>query len=104
MIYIENKKAYKGVGVYIGRPSVLGNPFTHLKGKTLAKFTVATREESVRKYEEYFREKLFTDNTFKKEIESLKKEYLAGNDIHLICWCSPLSCHGDIIKKYLEVE
>jgi hypothetical protein len=27
MIRIENKKTYRGDGVYIGRPSLLGNPF-----------------------------------------------------------------------------
>ncbi len=29
MIRIENKKYYRGGGVYIGRPSLLGNPFTN---------------------------------------------------------------------------
>lgn len=27
MIRIENRKTYRGDGVYIGRPSLLGNPF-----------------------------------------------------------------------------
>jgi hypothetical protein len=27
MIKIENKKTYRGEGIYIGRPSLLGNPF-----------------------------------------------------------------------------
>ena len=27
MVKVENKRTYKGDGVYIGRPSVLGNPF-----------------------------------------------------------------------------
>ena len=27
MIRIENKKTFRGAGVYIGRPSLLGNPF-----------------------------------------------------------------------------
>ena len=34
--------------VYIGRPS--GNPFTHLSGKTLAQFHVATVQEAVAAY------------------------------------------------------
>lgn len=104
MISVENKRTYKKNGFYIGRPSVLGNPFTHLKGKTLAKFTVNTREESIEKYEEYFKEKMLTDSYFKEEVEYLRKIHLNGGNVHLICWCSPLSCHGDIIKKYLEGE
>jgi len=27
MIRIENKRTYRGAGVYIGRPGLLGNPF-----------------------------------------------------------------------------
>src|SRR5262249_30543458 len=27
MIRVENKRTYRGAGVYIGRPSLLGNPF-----------------------------------------------------------------------------
>ena len=27
MITIENKKTYQGDGIYIGRPSLLGNPY-----------------------------------------------------------------------------
>ncbi len=39
--------------VYIGRPSKWGNPFSHKSG-TLAQFRVATREEAVARYREWF--------------------------------------------------
>jgi Domain of unknown function (DUF4326) len=42
MIRIENKKYYSGDGVYIGRPSILGNPFKIGKD--------GTREEVGQKY------------------------------------------------------
>jgi len=42
MIRIENKKYYRGVGVYIGRPSLLGNPFKIGKD--------GTRQEVIQKY------------------------------------------------------
>ena len=42
MIRIENKKYYRGDGVYIGRPSLLGNPFKIGKDRT--------RQEVIRKY------------------------------------------------------
>ena len=38
--------------VYIGRGSIYGNPYSHLEN-TKATFKVATREEAVKKYEEY---------------------------------------------------
>ena len=42
MIRIENKKTYRGEGVYIGRPSRLGNPFKIGQH--------GTREEVIRRY------------------------------------------------------
>jgi len=42
MIRIENKKTYRGDGVYIGRPSLLGNPFKIGQH--------GTREEIIQRY------------------------------------------------------
>ena len=50
-ITVRNKKTYKGTGIYIGRPSVFGNPYSHLDG-TLAIYKTDSLEESIRKYEE----------------------------------------------------
>jgi len=101
-IYIENKKKYKGIGVYIGRPSILGNPFTHLnRESTLAKYQCLTRDESIIKYEEYFYIMLEKDSEFKREVERLVL-IAEERDLHLVCWCTPKSCHGNIIKKYIE--
>ena len=46
-IYVHNKRKYKGHGEYIGRPSPLGNPYSHLNKGTLAKYQVATRDKAV---------------------------------------------------------
>lgn len=36
----------KNYDVYIGRPSIYGNPYTHIKNKeTLAEYTVLTRRK-----------------------------------------------------------
>ena len=37
--------------VYIGRGSPVGNLYTHLTGRTSAKYQVKTREEAVEKFE-----------------------------------------------------
>lgn len=80
--------------VYIGRPSKWGNPYTHIKDKTTkAEFIVNTREEAIAKYKEYI-------------LNGEGKHLL--NDLHelknktLGCWCSPQSCHGDVLKEILE--
>lgn len=89
-IYIVNKRHYCGQGVYIGRPSPLGNPFTI--------GTDGTREEVIAKYETWLKEQWVRGERAHYELKRLIKMYLAGQDITLICWCAPLPCHGDVIK------
>jgi hypothetical protein len=74
--------------VYIGRPAKWGNPYSHKDG-TLAKFKVATREDAVKKYEEY----LLSNHELLNSLHELKGKVLG-------CWCKPLSCHGDILIKH----
>ncbi len=77
--------------VYVGRPSRFGNPFSYKNG-TLAKYKVATAEESVQKYEEW----LLTQPEL---IEAARKE-LKGKILG--CWCKfkgDEPCHGDILAK-----
>ncbi len=73
--------------VYIGRPSKWGNPFSHLSG-TSAKFRVATRKEAIKKYEQWIR--------MQPNLMSALHE-LTGKVLG--CWCSPLSCHGDVLVR-----
>lgn len=79
--------------VYIGRPSKWGNPYTHLKDKTTkAEFIVDTREEAIKKYEEY----LLNNPELISSIPELYGKTLG-------CWCSPKSCHGDVLVKWVEL-
>ncbi len=73
--------------VYIGRPSIWGNPFSHMEG-TLAKYKVSSREEAIKKYEEWIR----TQPDLLRQIPDLKGQILG-------CWCHPLPCHGDVLVK-----
>lgn len=50
MIEVKNKRTFTSGGVYIGRPTILGNPFSHIAKGTLAKYVVASREQSVESY------------------------------------------------------
>lgn len=75
--------------IYIGRPSIYGNPYSHLPN-TLATFKVKTREEAIIKYEEYL-----LNN---ERLLELVKELLQGKVLG--CYCYPLPCHGDILLKY----
>lgn len=66
--------------VYIGRPSKWGNPFTIGKD--------GTRSEVISKYETF----LLNNVELLSSIKELK-----GKDLG--CWCSPRSCHGDILLR-----
>ncbi len=76
--------------VYIGRPSKWGNLWSHKTG-TLAQYKTNTREEAIQKYEDYLRNN-----------EELLKDIMELDGKILGCWCSPKSCHGDVIIKIIN--
>ena len=93
---VVNKKAHRPTAQdrYIGRPSVLGNPFSHLSG-TLAQHKVATRAEAVEAYTQWLVNKVKVE----RDPVILAALRAIPEDAHLVCWCKPQACHGDIIVK-----
>lgn len=80
--------------IYIGRPSIWGNPFTHIKDRTTkAEFVVSTREEAIMMYKEY----LLNSPHLMVKLESLRGKVLG-------CWCKPQACHGDVLIEVMEQE
>ena len=80
---VLNKKQLRGAvpnAVYIGRPSVWGNPF--VIGKD------GTRAEVVEKYER----SLLRQPHLMAQLGKLR-------GCNLICWCAPLQCHGDVLLR-----
>ena len=100
MIRIENKRTYKGDGVYVGRPSPLGNPFSHVPSE-LAEFRVATREEAVDRYRDWLRKALETDPKVRKAFDELVEFYRCFGSLTLVCWCVPQSCHAEVIRDFI---
>jgi len=76
------KEAYD---VYIGRPSVWGNPF-HV-GED------GTREEVIEKYREWVQEQPYLMD----KLHTLRGKTLG-------CWCKPKACHGDVLVELIEEE
>lgn len=66
--------------VYIGRPSKWGNPF--IVGKH------GTRRDVVEKYRAW----IMQQPHLLAALDELRGK-------HLICWCSPLACHGDVLRE-----
>lgn len=92
--YVKDSSRYNGETVYIGRPSVLGNPF--VIGKD------GNRAEVIEKYKLWLRERWTTGGDVKKELIRLAKKHKAGENLNLLCWCHPMPCHGEVIKDAIE--
>ena len=80
---------------YIGRPSPLGNPF--VLGRD------GTRAEVIEKYEGWFRAQVVMDNAaVLGELRRIWQLAQTHGHVELVCWCAPLACHGDVIKRFLD--
>ncbi len=72
--------------VYIGRPSIYGNPFQ--VGKD------GDRDEVIAKYEEWLLKR--------PGLLQLVRQELKGK--RLGCWCAPQACHGDVLARIANEE
>lgn len=83
--------------VLIDRSTPWGNPFTHLDTRTLAKFKVATRSESIRAFSEWaFYSEDRSAIWIREHVHELQGKTLG-------CWCMPrLSCHGEVLGAMAE--
>ena len=80
---VLNKKQLRGPvpnTVYIGRPSIWGNPF--VIGKD------GTRADVIAKYETW----LLRQPRLMAQLDRLRGR-------NLVCWCAPLPCHGDVLLR-----
>lgn len=78
-----NKDSYT---IYIGRPSIYGNPF--IVGKH------GKRGECIQLFENWF----YSDAG--KECREAVKNNITKDSV-LGCFCKPKNCHGDVIAKYV---
>lgn len=75
-----------GESIYIGRPTVWGNPY--VIGPD------GTREEVIEKYRQYFYSN--------PELMELARTELRGKD--LVCFCAPEACHGDVLLAWANAD
>jgi hypothetical protein len=89
--------------VYIGRGSGIGNPYSHKKSKYIS-YQTDTREQAVHLFQDYFFQQLRNHN--KQIIEKIKhilRMEKKHGEVKLVCFCAPKPCHGDIIKRAIEL-
>ncbi len=79
--------------VFVGRPTIYGNPFSHKDG-TRARFKVASREEAISRYEEWLRSQ--------PGLVRLVRQELRGKVLG--CWCSPLPCHAEVLARISDED
>lgn len=96
MITIINKRNSKNTEdeVYIGRPSIAGNPFQITKEHS--------RDDVIKQYREWLPINFRTSKKLQEFIIACQQRHLSGEHIKLVCYCAPLPCHGDVIKEFIE--
>jgi hypothetical protein len=92
MIRIENKRTYRGSGVYIGRPSLLGNPYSVRE---------YGRQEAIRLYRLWLWARIKEQGEVYAELKRLA-ELAKQGDLTLICWCAPEPYHGAMVRRSIE--
>ena len=108
IIVVHHKRSSEPNTVYVARPSVLGNPFSHL---TYAKGTehVPTVEVAVSKYKEWLMEHINTSAAVCDALNQIINVGERTGTVHLACWCkdelkpSPKdhACHAEVIREVI---
>jgi len=99
MIRVVNKR-YKyvlmadEVLVYVGRPSVLGNPFPM--------HNESERDHVIAQYRRWLDAQRRTNSAAWQEVERLALQVAEGKSLALQCFCAPRKCHADVIKSAIE--
>lgn len=79
---------YQEYDVYIGRGTLLGNPFKVVDG-------LCSREEAIELFRRYLWRKIKNGTITLDYLRSLDGKRLA-------CSCAPKACHGDVIVKAIK--
>jgi hypothetical protein len=82
---VVNINTGKKCDVYVGRPSIFGNPY--VIGRD------GTRDEVIAAYKKYFLFRVRNDAEFREAVETLRGKVLG-------CYCSPQKCHADVIVEW----
>jgi hypothetical protein len=97
--YHYQKKPLPPEAILVGRPSPLGNPYSHLE-HTTARYKVGTRQEAVDAYKPWLAYDADASEA-REMIRALARRVANGEDLFLVCCCAPLACHGDIIRHHI---
>lgn len=90
MITIVNRKNWRGENIYVGRPTVLGNPF--VIGRD------GDRAMVIARYRRWLWNELQQGSGLVFDELHRLAELAKSGDLVLACWCFPEKCHAEILK------
>jgi hypothetical protein len=88
-ISIVNQQHGARTGVYVGRPTVLGNPY---------RVEELGREQAVARYRVWLRQQWQLGGAPRAQLLALARQYKAAGQLVLSCWCAPRQCHAEVIR------
>lgn len=93
MITVGNKH-HGAIGEYVGRPTILGNPFP-MRNEL-------ERDAVCNDYEKWFQDKIMDQDP--KVLGELRRLYRLALErpVVLVCYCHPRRCHAHTIANYLN--
>lgn len=108
IIVHQKRSALRLVNVqYVGRPTELGNPYSHLNKRTLAEFYTDTVEDAVQLYGFHFYNIMMSIPSCRMAFNELIRIYRRDGILYLSCWCKDEldprphdhACHCDILRE-----
>lgn len=83
--------------IYIGGGSPLGNPY--LINDKIGD----TRSVVIERYKQWLSNKVVEEDPHVlRLLNTIAKKSMDGDPVHLVCFCAPQRCHGDVIKKLID--
>lgn len=89
--------------VYIGRPSVLGNPYLTKESKYVDG-PIYKHGEAIDLFNNYLNNPdadVYEMEPLYEAMDEIGLALLEGTDVALVCWCAPRACHGNVIKDHI---
>ena len=91
LVYVGRKTTYKPE--YGLDFSVLGNPFTTRQH---------SREQAIALYRQHIGPRDRYGTAEGGALDNLRERLKYGEQLALVCWCHPKSCHADVLKERLD--